>query len=114
LLACLMAIAIAPGLALAEEGMSAPSEAGLGTASALCSLIYGPVKVVYATLGLVVGGVAWGLSAGDPDVRDAVITPAIRGDYVVTPAHLRGDRGLEFIGRNPEYRRSSDLTVESY
>ena len=33
----------------------------------------------------------------------AVITPAVRGDYVVTPAHLRGERELEFIGRDPDY-----------
>ena len=26
------------------------------------------------------------------------------GDYVVTPAHLRGERPLEFIGRDPAYR----------
>lgn len=112
LLACVVAIAIGAGPARAEDG--APSEAGLGVAAAMCSLVYGPAKVVYASLGLIIGGVAWALSAGDPDVRDAVLTPAIRGDYVVTPAHLRGDRELEFIGRDPRYRRSSEVTEERF
>ena len=43
-------------------------------------------------------------SAGDNDVAKTVTTPAVRGDYVVTPEHLRGKRPLEFIGRDPEYR----------
>lgn len=102
-LAGLLAIALqaAPARAQSDAG----TEAGLGAASALCSLVYGPVKVVYSTLGLVFGGMAWALSGGDNDIMDAVITPAVRGDYVITPAHLRGERDLEFIGRHPEYRR---------
>jgi len=27
----------------------------------------------------------------------------VRGDYVVTPSHLRGERELEFLGRDPNY-----------
>jgi hypothetical protein len=26
----------------------------------------------------------------------------VRGDYVVTPAHLRGEQPLEYWGREPE------------
>jgi len=32
-----------------------------------------------------------------------VINTSVRGDYVVTPSHLRGDRPLEFFGRDPEF-----------
>ena len=56
------------------------------------------------TLGLLVGGAAWGLSGGDAEVLDSVITAAVRGDYVVTPEHIRMERGLEFYGRAPQYR----------
>lgn len=87
--------------AQADEGMA---EAGLGAGSAFATLLYGPAKVVYSALGLVFGGIAWGLSGGDNDVARAVITPAVRGDYVVTPSHLRGQKSLEFIGRDPAYR----------
>jgi hypothetical protein len=40
-----------------------------------------------------------------------VITPSVRGDYVITPAVLRGERPLEFFGKDPEYR--SDAVAEA-
>jgi hypothetical protein len=92
-------LALSPAQALAEEGTGASAAYGIG--SALCSLIYAPTKIVYATLGSVIGGFAWLFSAGDNEVASAVITPAVRGDYVVVPAHLRGEQPLEFIGRKP-------------
>ena len=109
LLVAALAIWIQPGPALAAGDTA--SEAGVGVGAALCSLLYGPVKIVYATLGLVFGGLAWGLSGGDSDVMNAVVTPAVRGDYVVTPAILRGERGLEFIGRRPGYEQDA-LVIE--
>ncbi len=92
----------------------AASEAGVGAASAFTSLIYGPVKIVYSVLGVVFGGFAWGLSGGDSDVMQAVVTPAVRGDYVVTPQHIRGERSLEFIGRSPDYREDTVVLEEVY
>lgn len=102
LLACVVVLALAPGVARADDSMS--SEAGLGALAAVGTLIYGPAKVIYATAGLLFGGLAWGLSGGDGDVLKAVVTPAVRGDYVLTPALLRGERPIEFFGRDPEYR----------
>jgi len=101
LLIAACAILLNPGPASARDDTA--SEAGLGVGSALCSLLYGPAKLVYATLGTVFGGMAWGLSGGDSDVLNAVITPAVRGDYVVTPAHLRGEEPLECFGHRPGY-----------
>jgi hypothetical protein len=94
-----LSLALLPATALAQE--SAASEAGWGALAGLCSLVYAPVKVAYAITGSVIGGVAWALSAGDNAVLDAVITPAVRGDYVVTPAHLRGEDQLQFLGQAP-------------
>jgi hypothetical protein len=112
LLACVLALALAPAAAQAdEEGLT--NEAGVGALAALSTLIYGPVKIVYATLGTLFGGIAWGLSGGDRDVMEAVITPAVRGDYVVTPAHIRMEETLEFMGRNPEYRTTQHAAVAS-
>jgi hypothetical protein len=96
----------------AEE--SGASEAGLGAAAAISSLLYGPIKIAYSTLGLVFGGFAWGLSGGDSQVLDAVVTPAIRGDYVITPSHLRGEKPVEFIGRRPAYREETVVLEEAY
>jgi len=102
--AIILAIAAAPTFARAEIGTDLPNEGGIGAVAALSTLIYGPVKLCYATLGLVVGGFAWGLSGGDTEVLDSVITAAVRGDYVVTPQHIRMERSLEFYGRAPQYR----------
>jgi len=110
LLACVLMIALAPQAARADDSIE--SEAGLGAAAALCTLLYGPVKVVYALSGLIFGGMAWGLSGGDSDVLRAVVTPAVRGDYVITPALLRGERPLEFFGKDPEYRSEAPAEAE--
>jgi hypothetical protein len=111
LLTALLGITLQASPAWAE---SQAAEAGIGTAAALTSLIYGPIKVCYATLGLVFGGMAWGLSGGDSDVMNAIITPAVRGDYVVTPDMLRGRDDLEFFGRDPAYRPQADVVADVY
>ncbi len=90
------------------------SEAGTGTAAAIATLIYGPAKIVYSVLGVVFGGFAWGLSGGDTEVLSAVVTPAIRGDYVITPSHIRGERSVEFIGRRADYREDTVVLEEVY
>jgi hypothetical protein len=87
-------------------------EAGVGVGAAFASLLYAPVKLVYATLGVVLGGIAWGLSGGDAEVKNAVIMPAVRGDYVITPAIIQGEKKLEFVGRRPGYGRSDEIVAE--
>jgi hypothetical protein len=110
LLTGMLAVTIAPGAALADTGMS--SEGGMGAAAALSSLVYGPVKIVYAVCGLVFGGMAWGLSGGDSAVMHAVVTPSVRGDYVITPSILRRDRPLEFFGSDPAYREQTAMVKD--
>jgi hypothetical protein len=100
-LGAVLTIGLAAGPARAQQESPA-SAAGYGALSAVSSLVYAPLKVVYATGGMLVGGIAWVFSGGDSDVANAVITPAVRGDYVVTPAALRGEQPLEFIGREPQ------------
>lgn len=102
LLAVILVVATSPALAQAQSSEPTYETGGLGVASALCSLVYGPVKVATAILGLVVGGLSFPLSGGDSDVTMRVINTSVRGDYVVTPSHLRGDKPLEFWGRAPE------------
>lgn len=90
------------------EDADREGEAGLGVAAGLISIVYAPAKVLYAAGGGLVAGMAYVLSAGDQDVTEPILTPSLRGDYVVTPAHLRGERQLEFIGREPEDRALRD------
>ncbi len=91
----------------AENG-GREGEAGLGVAAGLISVFYAPAKVLYAAGGGLVAGLAYVVSAGDMEVVDPILTPALRGDYVVTPAHLRGEQQLEFVGREPEDRALRD------
>ena len=67
-------------------------EAGLGVASVLGSAIYSPVKVQYAALGAVTGGLAWLVTAGNTELAQRIWEPALGGDYLITPQMLRGSK----------------------
>lgn len=90
----------------ARADSASNQEAGTGALAALATLFYGPAKLLYATGGLLFGGIAWGLSGGDNQVAHAVITPAVMGDYVITPDMIRGRKRPEFYGHDPRYRES--------
>lgn len=83
-----------------EEGgaESTGSQAGMGVASFFVNLVYMPTKVAYAILGGIVGGFAYGLTGGDDKVAKKVWDTSLRGTYVITPDHLRGDKPVRFLG----------------
>lgn len=83
--------------AAAED--SAAYSAVTGVGAALCTFVYTPLKLVYATGGTVVSGLAWMFTLGDTKVAGPILRGAVGGDYVVTPAHLEGSRSLHFDGR---------------
>ena len=83
-----------------KEGVG--EEAGYGIGSALANVFYIPAKVTYAGLGLITGGLGWALSGGRADVANNIIYPAVRGNYVVTPSHLKGTEPIYFVGPAPE------------
>ena len=109
-MAGVLVLGMAPGTALAED---TAAEAGFGALAALSSLVYGPAKVVYALGGAVVGGIAWVFSAGDNDVAIPIWTRSVRGDYVVTPQNIRGEKPLEFIGRDPDPQYAAPMSNDS-
>ena len=83
----------------AEEPLR--SEAGYGVGAALASVFYIPAKVTYAGLGLLTGGLGWVLTGGRTDVANNIIYPAVGGNYVVTPSHLKGTEPIYFVGAPP-------------
>lgn len=89
----------APANKAAEPGVS--DEAGYGVGAALASVFYIPAKVTYAGLGLLTGGLGWMLSGGRADVANNIIYPAVGGNYVVTPSHLKGTEPIYFVGAPP-------------
>ena len=91
---------LAPGVSLsAEPEESLTYEGGVGIGAALCTLVYSPVKVAYASGGLLVSSLAWMWTLGDTSVAQPIFTASVGGDYVVTPSHLDGQRRLYFSGR---------------
>jgi hypothetical protein len=96
-----LALLTAPLPGLAEESESVAYSGLTGAGAALCTLVYGPLKVAYALGGTVISGFAWAWTLGDTDVSGPILRSAVRGDYVVAPAHLEGRRDLQFVG--PQY-----------
>jgi hypothetical protein len=86
-------------------------EMGYGFGSAVANILYIPAKVVYAGLGLMTGGLGYVLSGGRGDVANNIIYPAVRGTYVVTPGHLRGEQPVIFVGASPEEPRDEQLSM---
>ena len=76
-------------------------EAGYGAGAAIASVFYIPAKVTYAGLGLITGGLGYLLTGGRADIANNIIYPAVRGNYVVTPSHLKGTEPLYFVGAPP-------------
>lgn len=109
LTACVLA---SPSVVLAGDHTKEVSkESGMGAAAALSSLVYSPVKLVYAVGGLVIGSLAWVFTAGDTEVADKVYIRSLRGTYVITPEILRGEEPLVFIGRDPSIMPVETKTI---
>ncbi len=87
---------------------------GLGVGSVLASLVYGPVKMTYATLGSLTGGFAYLLTGGRLDVPREIIQPAVRGDYVVTPEHLTFNQPLLFVGKERALEQDNQTSDANY
>ncbi len=92
------ALVIAAPSARAAEDEGLAYEGAVGLASAVSSLIYGPVKVAYAVGGLAVSTLTFLWTFADTSVSGAVFEQTVGGDYVVTPSHLQGRRELRFFG----------------
>lgn len=93
---------IAPTVASADEGEeSQSSEAGLGIASGLLTIVYLPFKLVYAVGGGIVGGFAYVLTGANMDAAKSVWEPSFYGTYVITPNHLKGNEPVRFFGISP-------------
>jgi hypothetical protein len=99
-------VAMLFGTALAEsndgqESGSYWSDGGYGLLAVVTNIFYMPAKFVYASVGLVTGGLAYICTVGDSDTAQRILSPSIGGKYVVTPAMLRGDEPILFNG--PSY-----------
>ncbi len=95
---------VQPGLAQmqsSEETESTPTQYGLGVASVFTSLPYSIGKFVFATMGGIFGGFTWVFSGGNERAANAVWDTAMRGTYVISPRHLKGEEPVRFLGIPP-------------
>lgn len=101
-----------PEIARAEEE-SFLSDVGIGIGTALVNVLYIPAKFTYATVGGVIGGLAYVLTLGDTDTAMGVWQPTMGGSYIVTPAMLRGEEAVEFSGEpQPQDEYYEDVSEE--
>ena len=80
-----------------SEGGSA-SSAAMGAAAAVSSILYFPLKAVFAIGGGIVGGLAYAFSGGNENAAKSIWTTSMYGTYIITPDHLRGDKPIRFLG----------------
>jgi len=73
-------------------------DVGYGSLAVLTNIFYMPAKIVYGTLGLVTGSLAYLLTVGDGDAAMTIWNPSLGGTYVVTPAMLSSDEPILFSG----------------
>ena len=85
-----------------EEPRSLTSEGSTGAGAALVNLIYAPLKMAYASGGLVVSGLGWMWTGGDTSISGPIYRAAVGGDYVLTPDHVSRNEDFTFA-HNEEY-----------
>ena len=86
-------IAAVPGPVRAE---STAQDVAYGVGSATTTLVYAPVKASFCILGAVTSGLT--LPFGGTRTADKVASTACGGTWVVTPAALRGQEPVRFMG----------------
>lgn len=84
-----------------ERNEHTGTQFGLGVASFFATLPYGAVKFAFATAGALVGGLTYAFTAGNERAAKAVWHTSMRGTYVVTPDHFRGQKAIRFFGVPP-------------
>ena len=95
---------VAAAVVAASLGSAQPARAGFledagwGSLTVLSNVVYMPVKLVYATLGGLTGGIALGLTGGDLDVAETIWITSLGGNYVLTPGMLRGEETISIAG----------------
>jgi hypothetical protein len=74
------------------------ADAGYGTLAMVTSIVYMPVKLVYACIGGLTGGLAYAVTAGDIEAANRVWSPSVGGTWMISPAMLRGEEPVLFSG----------------
>ena len=88
--------AATPSSASTEGGDT--SSAGMQAAAGVSTLLYFPLKAVFAICGGIVGGLAYAFSGGNEQAAKSIWDTSLYGTYIITPDHLQGNRPIRFLG----------------
>lgn len=113
-IAAVVALSAVMGTALpawADDDNRFATDFGLGVGAFFTNLVYMPVKFTYATLGAITGGFAYVLTGFNTNVGKSVWIPSTGGDYVITPAMLKGEDPIYFSGTT-QPRRERETRAE--
>jgi hypothetical protein len=93
------ALALTLGLIVARPARAAyGDDAGWGALAVLGNVVYMPVKITYAALGGLTGGLAFAFTGGDLETAERIWVASLGGTYVLTPPMLRGEAPIAFAG----------------
>ncbi|UCE64656.1 MAG: hypothetical protein JSU59_05885 [Nitrospirota bacterium] len=90
----------APSIAWAEE-KSPAADLVVGAVSFVATIPYGCIKLAYAGMGAIIGGLTYLLTGANAEAAGRVWDQTMRGTYVITPSHLAGDEPVRFFGHDP-------------
>ena len=79
---------------------------GWGMAAIGANLGYMPAKFLYAVGGGLVALLAYGVTVGDSDAVQGILSPSIGGTWVLTPDSLRNPDTILFVGESYESKRN--------
>ncbi len=87
------------------EPVSSEDETSLGlqVASGALSLLYTPLKIVYAGLGGLMGGMAYLVTAGNEYTAQSIWDASVQGTYWLNANHLQGKEAIYFKGEPSPY-----------
>ena len=79
-----------------------------GAACLIITPVYGAFKLAYAGLGALGGGLTWIFTGGDDRSAQKIWDSSMKGTYLITPEHLRGNKPINFVG--PVYHQPNPYT----
>jgi len=81
-----------------DEDESGTTQLVRGAASFVVGAPYTALKLGFAGLGAVLGSLTFVVTAGNQDAAQKVWDSSLRGTYIITPEHLKGEKPVKFIG----------------
>jgi len=77
---------------------TAGEEAGLSIGATTLNFLYLPAKMLVATGGFLLGGLAGVMTGGDTRAAYALWVPTMSGTWLLRPANMEGSEPVKFFG----------------